>query len=348
MFIFNKKNKVLLLTTSTLNNYAMENNLNCVFKTAQPVSNCTININDNTNFINPNLVTNAFYNCIDIKHNNTKYMAINDYVCVTYDFKKKIVTKATKDGNCLFNMLSSLIFNTEKYNQVIRLFVCDKLCKDKDMKELGEGYLKKYISEMKQNGTFGEYTIVNIFSKIFNIPIQIVDTLSKKNYDINYHESCANYLRLFYNGTNHYNYGISTLTDAQLKPIVVALSNFYRYIYTRKYIESLNEKNTSNKNAVKNNKQCENDKDSVKNDKKDGKKDNIKEDKKEDKKDNVKDGKKDNIKEDKKNNKKDNKTKCDLFKDKVLHNNFIFSQSTLSLFMLGVFLYDIYLRYNKK
>jgi hypothetical protein len=62
--------------------------------------------------------------------------------------------------------------------------------------------------------------------------------------------------------------------------------------------------------------------------------------------------KKDNIKEDKKDiskdNKKDNKTKCDLFKDKVLHNNFIFSQSTLSLFMLGVFLYDIYLRYNKK
>lgn len=336
MFIFNKKNKVLLLTTSTLNNYAMENNINCVIKTAQPVSNCTIDINNNTNFINPNLVTNAFYNCIDIKHDNTKYMAINDYVCVTYDFKKKIVTKATKDGNCLFNMLSSLIFNTEKYNQVIRLFVCDKLCKDKDMKELGEGYLKKYISEMKQNGTFGEYTIVNIFSKIFNIPIQIVDTLSKKNYDINYHESCANYLRLFYNGTNHYNYGISTLTDAQLKPIVVALSNFYKYLYTKTYVESLNEKNTSNKNAVKNNKQCENGKDSVKDSKKEDKKDNIKEDKKENKKDISKD------------NKKDNKTKCDLFKDKVLHNNFIFSQSTLSLFMLGVFLYDIYLRYNKK
>jgi hypothetical protein len=298
------------------------------------------------------MITNARCNHIDIKHNKTKYMPINKYICVNYDLTKKIVTKSTGNGNCLFNLLSSLIFNTEKYNYILRLFLCDKLKKDKKMKELGEEYIKNYISKMEQNCVFGEYTIVNIFSEIFNkIPIQIIDTSNNKYYNINYDENPTNYIKLYYNGINHYNYGISTLTDQQIKPIILSLKNFITFLKNKNKVELDNILNNS-----KDENKCEKDENKcLKKDKKDDK-NKDKEDSNKDKKDN-KEKKDNNDEKDNKDNKdnkkydteiihaKENKMNSNLynlFKKNFLNNN-LCNQSTLTLFMIGLLLYDIYL-----
>lgn len=355
MFNFIKKNKVLLLTTSTLNSFAMENNKDNIIKNDiikndnLQNDNCCQNIDNNNIFIDSNIVTNAFYNCIDIKHDKTKYMPINKYICVNYDFTKKIVTKSTANGNCLFNLLSSLIFNTEKYNYILRLFLCDKLKKDKEIKELGEKYIKEYISKMEQNCVFGEYTIVNIFSKIFNIPVQIIDTSNNKYYNINYDKNPINYLKLYYNGINHYNYGISTLTDQQIKPIILSLKNFITFLKNKNKAElnnNLNNSKAENKCEKKDKKDDKNkDKEDSNKDKKDNKEKKDNNDEK-DNKDN-KDNNKYNIKIIPAKENKINSNLYNLFKKNFVNNN-LCNQSTLTLFMIGLLFYDIYLSINKK
>ena len=353
MFNFIKKHKVLLFTTSTINNFAMENNNKNIIKNDNlQNNNCYQNINNDNTFINSDLVNNAFYNGFDIKHNKTKFMPINKYICVNYDFTKKIVTKSTANGNCLFNLLSSLIFNTEKYNYILRLFLCDKLEKDKEMKELGEKYLKDYINKMEQNCVFGEYTIVNIFSKIFNIPVQIIDTSNNKYYNINYDKNSINYLKLYYNGINHYNYGISTLNNQQMEPIVFALKNFITYLKNKNKAELDINLNCS-KNEYKYEKgenKCLNE-DKVKDNKNDK---NIY-----DKNDKIKDNKDNKNEDNKDNNKyniiiepvKENKTTSNLYnllKKNLLTYNNICNQSSITLLMIGLLLCDIYITFNDK
>ena len=284
----------------------MENNKKDNIKNDNKTVCC--NIDNNNIFINSNNVENAYYNGLDIKHNKTQYMPINKYICVNYDFTKKIVTKATGDGNCLFNLLSSLIFNTEKYHNILRRFLCNKLETDKEMKELGEKYLKDYVNKMEQNSVFGEYSIVNIFSKIFNIPVQIVDTSNNKYYDINYNKNTVNFLKIYYNGVNHYSYGISTLTDQQIKPIIIAIKNFITFLKNKNKVEIDAILKDNKDEKVDKNDNKDNNKDE-KVDKKDNKdnKDNKKDEKidKKDNKDNKKDEKID--KKDNKDNKKDEK-----------------------------------------
>jgi len=123
------------------------------------------------------------------------------------------------------------------------------------MKELGEKYIKDYISKMEQNFAFGEYTIVSIFSKIFNIPVQIIDTSNNKYYNVNYDKNTINYLKLYYNGIDHYNYGISTLTDQQIKPIILSLKNFITFLKNKNKVELDN-----NLNISKAENKCEKDK----------------------------------------------------------------------------------------
>ena len=127
MFDLSIKNKVLFFTTGTLNSFAMQNDSKNISKSANLIqNNYNQNIDKNNTFINSKLVTDAYYNGKDIKHNNKHYMALNKYICINYELTKKIVTKSTGDGNCLFNLLSSLIFNTEKYHHILRLFLCNK------------------------------------------------------------------------------------------------------------------------------------------------------------------------------------------------------------------------------
>ena len=76
------------------------------------------------------------------------------------------------DGNCLFNSLSYLIFETSDYNGIIRQKICDYMSKtnynddDADYKKCEEN-----IAKMRRDGVYGSGNEVKAFCELYNIRI---------------------------------------------------------------------------------------------------------------------------------------------------------------------------------
>ena len=77
------------------------------------------------------------------------------------------------DGNCLFNSLSYLIFETSDYNGIIRQKICDYMTRtnyndDVDFKECEEK-----MAEIRKDGKYGSGIEVKAFCELCNIRIYI-------------------------------------------------------------------------------------------------------------------------------------------------------------------------------
>ena len=76
------------------------------------------------------------------------------------------------DGNCLFNSLSYLIFETSDYNGIIRQKICDYMSKtnynddEADYKKCEEN-----IAKMRRDGVYGSGNEVKAFCELYNIRI---------------------------------------------------------------------------------------------------------------------------------------------------------------------------------
>ena len=78
------------------------------------------------------------------------------------------------DGNCLFNSLSYIIFNSFGYHSYIRQKICDYLEENNDYDD--EAYKndeKKRIIEMRKDGTYGTDKEIKAFCSIYNIRITL-------------------------------------------------------------------------------------------------------------------------------------------------------------------------------
>ena len=96
--------------------------------------------------------------------------------------KKFTIKTMPGDGNCLFNSLSYLIFETSDYNGIIRQKICDYMSRtnynddDADYKKCEEK-----IVEMRRDGEYGSGIEVKAFCELCNIRITIyIRTISGK------------------------------------------------------------------------------------------------------------------------------------------------------------------------
>ena len=86
--------------------------------------------------------------------------------------KKFTIKTMPGDGNCLFNSLSYLIFETSDYNGIIRQKICDYMSKtnynddDADYKKCEEN-----IAKMRRDGVYGSGNEVRAFCELCNIRI---------------------------------------------------------------------------------------------------------------------------------------------------------------------------------
>ena len=78
------------------------------------------------------------------------------------------------DGNCLFNSLSYLIFNTCGYHTYIRQKICDYLDNNNNYDDAADKLdEKKRIIEMRKDGTYGTDKEITAFCELYNVRITL-------------------------------------------------------------------------------------------------------------------------------------------------------------------------------
>ena len=183
------------------------------------------------------------------EYNGNTYKFVNDYICIHKKKGYKIVTKANGDGNCMFRLLSSVIFNTEDYHKEIRNYIYDNI-----LKKLGKEALEAislaydfnnvdaYIDHMKRDKEWGNIEAYTCFAKLFGINIFVNDIKKDTNKcvaidclsDINTSE----FISINRYNDNHYGYSLSQISKDTIKSI--------RKVICPNYVK-INFKNEENK-----------------------------------------------------------------------------------------------------
>ena len=189
--------------------------------------------------------SNSYLNLLNNKRKTTKNEEeeeINNLLKTDDDveetnFKISLAEKNLKirivsgDGNCLFRAISDQIYGTDKHYPILRRYCMDYLeIKKSHFKPYIEGDFDEYIKDKRRDTVWGDDIEIEIFSEIYNRPIEIYkgnniplktfhEYYSSNDEIIDYNFSLTP-IRLSYHKKNHYN---------SIIPLKKDFSNFRRY-----------------------------------------------------------------------------------------------------------------------
>ena len=88
------------------------------------------------------------------------------------------------DGNCIFMGLCKLAFGDDSFHLVVMQIICYYMIHNRDLFEQymeEDTTIDQYISKMPLNGQWGGHAEIVVFSDIYNVQIQVFDSLAAQH-----------------------------------------------------------------------------------------------------------------------------------------------------------------------